>query len=198
MMRPHSKAYIVLYLGFGCIAVIVTHFIARPPRESPARPAVPSCALRKPAAGETEAVALGSPSERPAIGSERLTPTAEHFERLLQARICVESGGDPRAYNKAEHAAGLIQIRPILIRDVNRILHAPVFGLNDRYDPAACREIHRIWLTYYGVLHELQTGEPATTEVLARLWPGGPDGARQACTLDYWQRLRAAMKETGQ
>ena len=89
-MRPHSKAYIVLYLGFGCIAVIVTHFIARPPRESPARPAVPSCALRKPAAGESQAEAQVSPACAPATLFERLRP-------LYDAIRPVESSGNDYA-----------------------------------------------------------------------------------------------------
>jgi hypothetical protein len=60
---------------------------------------------------------------------------------LLAAIIQVESSGNPRAYNQREDAVGILQIRRILVDDLNRI-----------YGPSAilfiqgslgCREIKR-------------------------------------------------------
>ena len=41
---------------------------------------------------------------------------------LVNALILVESNGNSRAYNKKERACGCLQIRPIMLREVNRIL----------------------------------------------------------------------------
>ena len=44
----------------------------------------------------------------------------------------VESGNDTLAYNAKENAAGCLQIRPIMVREVNRLLGKDSFKLKDR------------------------------------------------------------------
>jgi hypothetical protein len=51
-----------------------------------------------------------------------------------------------------------------------------------------------LYLAYYGAQYEKQTGRPATDEVYARLWNGGPDGWRKSSTLKYWGRVRAVLE----
>jgi hypothetical protein len=46
---------------------------------------------------------------------------------LLAALIQVESSGNPRAYNRAEDAAGVLQIRRIFVDDLNRIYGPPYY-----------------------------------------------------------------------
>jgi len=111
---------------------------------------------------------------------------------LLAAMILVESGGDPCAVNAAEDAAGVLQIRPVLVADVNRILAAPVFAERDRFCPAASREMWRVYLGHYGRRYERLTGRPMDAEAAARMWCGGPDGWRKAGTDDYWRRVQRA------
>jgi hypothetical protein len=48
--------------------------------------------------------------------------TDVNIPMLLQAIATVESGGNDQAYNVREQAAGRYQIRPIYLRDVNRII----------------------------------------------------------------------------
>ena len=42
---------------------------------------------------------------------------------LVKALIQVESSGRDNAHNISEDAVGCLQIRPIMVREVNRILH---------------------------------------------------------------------------
>jgi hypothetical protein len=51
---------------------------------------------------------------------------------LISAIIQVESGGDTLAYNSKEDAVGCLQIRPIMVREVNRLLGKDSFTLSDR------------------------------------------------------------------
>ena len=45
-----------------------------------------------------------------------------NIEPLIEAMIMVESRGNDSAYSKKEEAVGCLQIRPIMVREVNRIL----------------------------------------------------------------------------
>ena len=73
-----------------------------------------------------------------------------NLDDLLIAIATVESSNDPNAYNVKEAAAGLYQIRPIYLRDVNRILRHQRYKLADRYDPARAREMVCVYLRHYG------------------------------------------------
>ena len=57
---------------------------------------------------------------------------------LVDALIMVESSGNPNAYCKKEKAVGCLQIRPIMLREVNRILRKQKstkrFSLEDRWN----------------------------------------------------------------
>jgi len=117
---------------------------------------------------------------------------------LWDATIAVESGGDPAAYNVSSGAAGVAQIRPICLADCNRIARLQgldlEFAMSDRWDPARSRLMWAVYLVYYGERYAEDTGEPATDEVYARIWKGGPAGWRKASTSGYWDRVRAAME----
>ena len=51
-----------------------------------------------------------------------LLTTNKKTKSLVDALILVESAGNERAFNKKENACGCLQIRPIMVREVNRIL----------------------------------------------------------------------------
>ncbi len=119
--------------------------------------------------------------------------------RLWHAICTVESGGDPDAYNRKERAAGIAQIRPICLRDVNRIARLrgedDRFTHADRHDPDTARRMWILYLEHYGRDYTRRTGRPATAEVYARIWNGGPAGWRKRSTRVYWQRVRAVMRD---
>ena len=113
--------------------------------------------------------------------------SATRADLLWQAICMVESGGDHRAYNQRENAAGIGQIRPILVRDCNRICGYERFTLEDRWKPRRSREMFETFVSHYS-----RTG---TDEEAARLWNGGPRGPHKGATLTYWRKVQAAMKK---
>lgn len=54
--------------------------------------------------------------------------------RLAHAFAVVESGDNPKAINHRENAVGLLQIRPIMIRQANMIVGEDLYELSDRHD----------------------------------------------------------------
>ena len=63
-------------------------------------------------------------------------PTAaDTLWAMAEAFAWVESRGDHMAYNEKEDAVGLLQIRPIMVREANRLLGEEAFTLADRWEP---------------------------------------------------------------
>jgi len=165
----------------------VTHYLdhlATPPRESPARPAVPSCALRKPAAGETEAVARVPYAARPATLFERLRP-------LYDAIRQVESAGNDCAVGDDGKSRGPYQITRAYWKDA-----CEAAGESWDYDTHVWDRDRCEYLMYhYWKRYCPRALATLDFETLARVHNGGPDGARERCTLDYWKRVEARLAE---
>lgn len=103
---------------------------------------------------------------------------------LVWAAICmVESGGDPRAYCAREDAAGIAQIRPIMVADCNRIVGEEQWTLDDRWSPDESREMFLTFCRHY----KLDTPEKA-----ARGWNG--INASEQATRGYWLKVKAKME----
>lgn len=114
---------------------------------------------------------------------------------LLFAAICiVESGGDPSAYNKAEDSAGIVQIRPIMIEDVNRICKLKGdkrrFTLGDRWNTEKSRQMFTIYLDHYCKGMSLIDK--------ARAWNGGPRGHKKDSTLRYAAKVQKELNKLRQ
>jgi hypothetical protein len=77
-----------------------------------------------------------------------LAETGLRDERLLKAIIQVESGGNPSIINWKEQACGLLQIRDVMLNEVNRILQER--GNNTRYTHRDCldstKSIKMYWI----------------------------------------------------
>ena len=69
----------------------------------------------------------------PATITQDNTFALYHRQWLINAFVHVESRGNWKAYNKQEQAAGVIQIRPIMVRHINKISMSN-FTLSDRFD----------------------------------------------------------------
>jgi len=101
--------------------------------------------------------------------------------------VCwVESKGDPKAHNKDENAVGIGQIRPIMVRECNRIKNRPAFTLADRWCPVKSYEMFRT--------HSLHYWPDGGPEQWARGWNGGPNGMKKSATKTYWNKVKAQMK----
>lgn len=70
------------------------------------------------------------------------------WEIMYKAICVVESENDSTAYNSHSGAAGIIQILPIYVRDVNKI-QGTKYTLKDRYNPTKCREMFEIYQSHY-------------------------------------------------
>jgi soluble lytic murein transglycosylase-like protein len=104
---------------------------------------------------------------------------------LIAAIIQVESGGDTLAYNSKEDAVGCLQIRPIMVREVNRLLGKDSFTLSDRWSKVKSIQM-------FNVIRSHLKG--ATDEEIARTWNGGYNGKNNPKTLRYWKKIRNNLK----
>lgn len=116
-----------------------------------------------------------------------LTASATPSDRLLDAICAVESGGKADAIGDNGKAVGAYQIHPAVVADVNRLTGSH-YTLADRLNPAKSRAMCRAYLAHYG---ERAGG---TDEAHARVWNGGPKGAKKAATVGYWKRVKARLE----
>ena len=103
------------------------------------------------------------------------------IDTLLNAVMAVESNFDTMAYNSKENAAGVLQIRPIMVREVNRLLGEDKYTLKDRCSKAKSIEM-------FNVIRSHLKG--ASNEEIARTWNGGYNGKNNPKTLVYWKKVR--------
>lgn len=108
---------------------------------------------------------------------------------ITDALIQVESAGRDSAYNASEDAVGCLQIRPIMVREVNRILRKQGdtlrYRLKDRWSREKSLEMFHVWREYHH--------PNSTDEVIARNWNGGPRGYEKESTLKYWRKVKGEL-----
>lgn len=73
----------------------------------------------------------------------RIVP--DRLQKVVKAIIRVESKGNSKAYRKAGNCAGILQITPIYVTEVNRILEEERYSLEDRYDTIKSLEMFTIY-----------------------------------------------------
>ena len=119
-------------------------------------------------------------------------PTWDDF---LSAVMDVESGGSVHAYNVKENAAGCLQIRPIMVREVNRVLRKNKvhkrYTLEDRWNREKSIEMFEIMAEQVDCCEDLEFMEFA--EIVARKWNGGGRGHKKSATLGYWSKIEQRM-----
>lgn len=117
-------------------------------------------------------------------------------EDLVSALIHVESRGNDSAIGDrnlvGEEAVGALQIRPIMVREVNRILRIQKsdkrFALKDRYDRGKTIEMFYVWRDFHHKNSDYET--------IARNWNGGPRGYQKKSTERYWLKVQAELDGT--
>jgi hypothetical protein len=117
-------------------------------------------------------------------------------DKLFEAIAEVESNKNPKKRNAGEDAVGIVQIRRILVDDVNRVLKlqgkAAGYTYNDRWDPAKSREMFDAYLSYYA-RERHKKGKRVDYEALAKMWNGGPTGPEKPATQTYWSKVKREM-----
>ena len=107
------------------------------------------------------------------------------IDTLLMAVMAVESNFDTMAYNEKENAVGVLQIRPIMVREVNRLLGEDKYTLKDRWNKAKSIEMFNVIRSHT---------KNATDERIARNWNGGWNGHNKQSTLKYWNKVKKQFK----
>ena len=105
---------------------------------------------------------------------------------IVKALIQIESSGRDNAHNISEDEVGCLQIRPIMVREVNRILRKQGgtfrFELEDRWDREKSLEMFHIWREHHH--------PDSDDETTSRNWNGGPNGYKKESTLHYWRKVK--------
>ena len=122
-------------------------------------------------------------------------PIIDH-DNLIQALIQVESRGIENIkgdlHLKEGPSVGVLQIRPVMVREVNRILKLQHkdkrFKMKDRYDREKSIEMFVIWRDFHHPDGDFET--------IARNWNGGPRGYLKPKTVKYWMKVQKELNKT--
>jgi hypothetical protein len=116
----------------------------------------------------------------------------DSIRQLAHAMLFVESSGNDTVVQRNTKAVGCMQIRKIMVDEVNRICklnkHAIRFEYADRYDRRASLTMFSIWYRHHHVHNTLQH--------IARNWNGGPAGFKAGNTINYWLKVRKRIRQT--
>lgn len=82
--------------------------------------------------------------------------TSGKWARTLESLVLVESGGDPNARNASTDAVGILQIRPVYVEEVNRIVGERRYTLADRYSVKKSVEMFQIIQERYNPRHSTE------------------------------------------
>lgn len=129
------------------------------------------------------------------LDRKELSPIIED-EHLVSALILVESRGNDSAIGDRHivggEAVGALQIRPIMVREVNRILKIQKsnkrFKLSDRFDRNKTIEMFYVWKNFHH--------KDSDFETIARNWNGGPKGYKNPRTEKYWNKVQKELDGT--
>ena len=119
--------------------------------------------------------------------AEPIVVERDTISDLIDAMIQVESTGNDSAVNHRTSAVGCLQIRPIMVEDVNRILTVKKYSLSDRYSRKKSIEMFNIWRGHYH--------KGSTMQTMARCWNGGTNGEKKKVTIKYWNKIKRLWKE---
>ena len=130
-----------------------------------------------------------------AVLESRPISISDDIPILIDALIQVESQGNDSAVGDrhlAEPSVGVLQLRPIMVREVNRILKRQSqdkrYKLKDRFSREKSIEMFMIWKNY----HHPDGG----FETIARNWNGGPRGYKNKRTEHYWAKVQLELNKT--
>ena len=96
---------------------------------------------------------------------ERINP----YTRILRAVIATESGGDVSAFNKTENAKGCLQIRPIRIRDFNR-LTGKNYSHDDAFDYDKAVEVFMYYASHFDYRDERSIARDWNKSTTDKYW----------------------------
>jgi hypothetical protein len=119
----------------------------------------------------------------------KVVEVIEEESNLLEAMIQVESRGNEAAVGDTHMdvpSIGVLQIRPIMVKEVNRILGKEVYTLKDRASREKSIEMFEVWKNHHH--------KNSSDEKIARCWNGGPLGYKYSGTDHYWAKVQSEMQ----
>ena len=102
-------------------------------------------------------------------------------ELIVNSIIQIESENNSIARNGDN--IGILQIRPIMVYEINRILGYKKYKLRDRFDPIKSIEMFKIYTNHHT--------PDWTLELVARRWNGGHNGELKLSTLNYYLKVKS-------
>ena len=102
-------------------------------------------------------------------------------ELIINTLIQIESENNNIARNGDN--IGILQIRPIMVYEVNRILGCNKYKLKDRFNPIKSIEMFKIYTNHHTPDWNL--------ELVARRWNGGCNGELKLSTLNYYLKVKS-------
>jgi hypothetical protein len=141
-----------------------------------------------------EPIVLLEPKPIEKIETKPIEKIEPKIEELIVAMIQVESRGSDSAIGDThlgEPSVGVLQLRPIMVREVNRILKKQKsekrYKLKDRFSREKSIEMFMVWKNYYHPENEFET--------IARNWNGGPNGYKKSRTEKYWAKVQLELNK---
>lgn len=118
--------------------------------------------------------------------------TYSKWDTFVDAVIYVESRGNDSAVGDNGSAVGCLQIHPIMVREVNRLLAKydipTTYTLEDRYSREKSIEMFNIISEEYYCCEDYTFTD--YVEIVARRWNGGPRGDKKRSTIKYWNNVQ--------
>ena len=113
--------------------------------------------------------------------------SSKKINKIIDYLVLIESEGDPKKIGDNGKAIGILQIHPIMVKDVNQIIGMKKYKLSDRLCPIKSRQMARIYLTHY-------TNKNWSVEKISRCWNGGPNGYKKYATIKYGKKFLSVWR----
>ena len=125
------------------ILIIVASFILREPEPGDAVNVQPVADITDTAFVDAEADSLCNPIMEHYI--ELIDANYETLMAMEEAFARQESENNPFAYSKRDHAVGLLQVTPIMLKHFHEIVDSETFSdINDMYEESYCRTVFEV------------------------------------------------------
>lgn len=106
---------------------------------------------------------------------------------LINAIIQVESSGDSLAHNLKEDARGILQIRAIMVKEINR-LSGKNYTHDDAWSLQKSVEMFKTLQKYYNPSWDFKKA--------SKQWNGGYNGEKYKSTEIYWQKVNNILNNS--
>jgi len=108
----------------------------------------------------------------------------KRVDKLLQAIIYVESRGDSTAVNHRENAVGILQIRPIMVKEANRL--GGKYVLEHRKNVAKSIELFYLVQQFHNPKYD--------PKIACFLWNGGQKHSKEG-SMEYYNKVMRRLKQ---